>query len=89
MNKEVWMNGESGPVSVELDELTIKKVEKAFTYHPPKEGQAEKYEALRSIFKNAAYNIERLCPNSREKSLAITHLEDTMMWAIASIARNE
>ena len=29
------------------------------------------------------------CPPSRERSLAITNLAQTVMWAIASIARNQ
>jgi hypothetical protein len=32
--------------------------------------------------------IENTCPESREKSLAITNLEQAVMWANASIARN-
>ena len=31
----------------------------------------------------------RLCPLSRELSLALTALEESCMWAIASLARNE
>lgn len=29
------------------------------------------------------------CSPSRERSLALTNLEQTVMWAIASIARNQ
>lgn len=65
------------------------RIENSFTYHPPKEGQSEKYEALRTKAKELAYLIEELCPNSREKSLALTQLEGCSMWANASIARNE
>jgi len=36
----------------------------------------------------AAY-INENCPDSREKSLAFTKLEEAVMWANASIARNE
>ncbi len=28
------------------------------------------------------------CPSSRELSLALTNLEQTLMWAVASIARH-
>lgn len=64
------------------------KIENAFTYHQPKEGQPEKYEALRSKAKELACLIDELCPDSREKSLAMTKLEEASMWANASIARN-
>lgn len=65
-----------------------KKIENAFTYHQPKEGQPEKYEALRSKTKELAYLIDELCPDSREKSLAMTKLEEASMWANTSVARN-
>lgn len=64
------------------------QIEKNFKYHAPKDGQPEKYNELRDKAKEFAYLIEDLCPNSREKSLAITNLEQSVMWANASIARN-
>lgn len=63
-------------------------IENNFKYHAPKEGQPEKYTALREKAKELAYLIEELCPNSREKSLAMTKLEESIMWANASVARN-
>jgi len=66
-----------------------KEIEKRFTYHPPKEGQPKKYEKLRESGKELAYLITNLCPDSREKSLAMTKLEEAVMWANAAIARNE
>jgi hypothetical protein len=60
-----------------------------FTYHPPKNGQAERYEEIRNYTHGLASLINNQCPDSREKSLAVTHLEDAVMWANASIARNE
>lgn len=64
------------------------QIENNFSYHAPQEGQAEKYETLRSKAKELAYLIDELCPNSREKSLAMTKLEESNMWANAAIARN-
>ncbi len=63
-------------------------IENNFMYHAPKEGQPGKYVKIREKAKDLAYLIEALCPNSREKSVAITHLETSVMWANASIARN-
>ena len=62
---------------------------KNFTYHPPKDGQFEKYEGIRATARGLAELINTYCPDSREKSLAITKLEEAVMWANASIARNE
>jgi hypothetical protein len=44
---------------------------------------------MRQIYKKMANIIEQHCPDSRGKSLALTHLEQSMMWANASISRNE
>ena len=63
-------------------------LENNFKYHKPKEGQNEKYELLRAKGKELAYMIKDFCPASREQSLAITKLEEVVMWANASIARN-
>lgn len=65
------------------------KIENNFKYHSPKEGQQEKYVELRNYGKEMAYKIKKLCPESREQSLAITKLEEVVMWANASIARSK
>ena len=65
------------------------KIEKAFTYHPPKKHQAGMYSSIRETAKMFAYVIDELVPDSREKSLAMTKLEECVMWANAGIARNE
>lgn len=64
-------------------------IENIYTYHAPKAGQPERYELIRNKAKDLAKTIEKACPDSREKSLAFTKLEDAVMWANASIARNE
>jgi hypothetical protein len=60
-----------------------------FTYHAPKEGQHEKYTELRAEAKLLANKVLALCPNSPERTLALRKLEESVMWANASIARNE
>lgn len=64
------------------------QIENNFMHHSPKEGQTEKYELIRAKAKELAYIIEDACPGSREKALAMTKLEESVMWANASIARN-
>lgn len=66
-----------------------KKIELAFTYHPPKGDQAERYIQIRDSAKQLALILTESCPPSRELSLAITALENSVMWANSSIARNE
>ncbi len=67
----------------------IEDLNKRFTYHTPKEGQPQKYENIRKNALALAELLNAMCPDSREKSLAITSLEEAVMWANASIARNE
>ena len=64
-------------------------IETRFTYHPPKDDQAERYKFIRTFAKEFALDIQENCPDSREKSLAITKLEESVFWANAAIARNE
>jgi len=65
------------------------QIENAFQYHAPKGDQQKRYERLREQAKTLAYLINSSCPHSRERALAITNLENCVMWANASIARNE
>ncbi len=65
------------------------QIEKTFTYHSPKEDQPERYVMLRDKAKDLAYDIVKNTPPSREQSLAITHLEESIFYANAAIARNE
>jgi hypothetical protein len=64
-------------------------LENRFTYHPPKGDQPHVYELIRDSGRNLAGLIDRVCPDSREKSLAITNIEQAVMWANAAIARNQ
>ena len=49
----------------------------------------KKYQELRDRAKALADLLDELCPDSREKSLAFTKLEECVFWANASIARKE
>lgn len=81
-----------------------KNIENNFKYHAPKPAvyqgssnggdhdfvaQSERYEAIRGKAKEFAELLVTLCPPSRELSVALTELETSVMWANASIARNE
>lgn len=50
--------------------------------------QIAKSEYVRSNAENLLQCIIVACPNCREKSLAITKLEECVMWANKSISRN-
>ena len=65
-----------------------KQIENNFRCHEVAKEQADKLDYIRVKAKDLAYMIDELCPNSREKSLAMTKLEEAVMWANAAIARN-
>lgn len=79
---------EEGYSEIPSDEKVYKKIDNNFMYHSPIGDQPKKYSAIRGIGKEIAYLIEALVPDSREKSLAMTKLEEAVMWANAGIARN-
>ena len=60
-----------------------------FTYAPPFGNQPQRYEYLRKRALDLARHITGLTPPSREQSLALSHLEQVVMWANAAIARRE
>jgi len=70
-------------------ELTPAELNERFTYHAPKDDQPERYIKIRDAQKALAELIVELCPDSRERSLAITKLEEVGYWANAGIARRE
>ena len=70
---------------------TFPDLHNRFAYHPPRPDtdDADRHGEVRQQCFNLASIINDACPDSREKSLAITHLEEAMMWANAAIARNK
>lgn len=47
----------------------------------------EKIVEVSELFMSAAYNLNLLMTDSREKSIAMTHLEEARLIAIAGVAR--
>ena len=65
-------------------------IENRFTFHPiTGESQKIRYEYLRTSGKNLANDIMAFTPQSREQSVALTKLQEAIMWANAAIAINE
>lgn len=70
-------------------ESDVKDIENRFKSHQVSSDQIDRMSAVREHCKLTAMKILRYCPPSREKSLALTKLEEAMMHANASIARCE
>lgn len=61
-----------------------------FSFHPAStEEKQNAHEAVRSQCLDLANKINEWTPDGREKSLALTHLEEVMFWANASLARSK
>lgn len=69
--------------------MTAEQLESIFTYHAPFGTQQARYVALRTAAKAFAVVVNESCPESREKSLAITRIQEACQMANASIAIHE
>lgn len=63
-------------------------IENRFKYHAPTEEAKLLHEGVRDSIKGVAMMVMEMLPECREKSLALTKLEEAMLWANAAIARN-
>lgn len=71
-----------------LNRADQEQLDNNFTYHAPNDFQRALYDILRASAKCQASIVMLACPASRERSLAITKIEEAVMWANAAIARN-
>lgn len=69
--------------------INLEDIHRRFDYHPPSDIQVPRYEHIRRMGRMFATEIIEKTPPSREQALALTHLEEVVMWANAAIARNE
>lgn len=64
-------------------------MKKTYAYHKPSESGLAKIRELREKFSQLHDDIQRLAPDSRERSVALTNLETTAMWAIKAVVCND
>jgi hypothetical protein len=63
-------------------------IDHRFAFHPADNDEKRNaHGSIRELHRQLAHAINEKVPDGREKSLSITHLEDSMMWANAGIAR--
>lgn len=74
-------------LEIERKAMTDEEINKRFDHHPPTGEKIKMHENTRTVYKGLARVVNQL-PESREKSVALTALEESMFWTNAAIARN-
>lgn len=69
--------------------MTKTQIDEIFTYHAPHGTQQDRYVHLRETAKGLAHLMNDLCPESREKWMALVYLQQAVQMANASIAIHE
>jgi hypothetical protein len=64
-------------------------IDKPFAYHKPSEDGLKRITALREAYSVVQQCIKDNCVDSRQKSVAITELETSAMWAIKAVVFND
>lgn len=62
------------------------EIRETFRYHKPSPAKVRQHQAIRNVLTEAAVEIGELTPFSRERSLALTALQEAQMWANAAVA---
>jgi len=75
-------------ITNKIPEDVVHRIEHNFNYYTSSLDHRKKYEKLGIKAKSHAYSIVRNTPPGREQSLALTALEEAVMWANAAIVRN-
>lgn len=66
---------------------TATEIEAIFAHHPPSNSHVvNAHQFVRSVMTDAAIKLNTILPDSREKSLALTAMQEAGMWANAAIA---
>lgn len=68
--------------------MTPEDIANRFDFHQPDDEKRMSHEFVRNMLAATAKDFEHLLPEGREKSLAITKLEEAMFWANAALARS-
>lgn len=59
---------------------------RALAYHPLTPGRGELHEELRAAAMVFTDVVDRICPGSREASMAFSHIQEGLMCANAALA---
>jgi hypothetical protein len=71
-----------------MGQIDAAEIDKRFDHQAPGAKKTPIHVEVRAAYKELAGELAESLPESREKSLAITALEESGFWAQAAIARN-
>lgn len=84
--KPIYLDGRELNPKYPVNEADL---ENRFRYHAPQGDQPDRYLQLRGMARDLAMAILALAPSSRERTLALTRLEEASFWANAAISREK
>ena len=64
-------------------------VQRNMVNHRPGKRTMRRMEVVRGDYHAVAHRLGGIMESSREKSLALTKLEESLMWAMAALARGD
>jgi hypothetical protein len=64
-------------------------IDKPYAYHKPSPNGLDKINQLRAHFSEGERLMREICPDSRQRAVALTNNEQTAMWAIKSVVFND
>ena len=67
--------------------MELDDIQRRFRHHPPIGLDVGRHERVRKLLEEVAVEFDGLLPDSREKSLAFTALEECMFWMNTGIER--
>lgn len=65
--------------------MDVEKILKSMTNIKPDDMKIQKIENIRSAYKSVVESLSQNCKDSRELSITITKLEESLMWAVKAI----
>lgn len=66
--------------------MTEEQIRETFRYHAPDDRKVETFDGIRHCMTEAAVRVAAVTPDSRERSLFLTLMQQAQMMANASIA---